>query len=45
MSSSSVPAVASTGIMHDRFDLIVETAYLLLKREFEYDFVSVLWFC
>jgi hypothetical protein len=35
--------VASTSILHGRFDPMAETAYMLLKREFEYEFVSARW--
>lgn len=34
---------AYTSILHGRFDPMAETAYLLLKREFEYEFVSCRW--
>jgi hypothetical protein len=35
--------IATTSILHGGFDPMAETAYLLLKREFEYHFVSVRW--
>ena len=35
--------VAYTSILHGRFNDVAETAYMLLKREFEYEFVSVRW--
>ena len=35
--------IATTSILHGRFDPMAETAYLLLKREFEYEFVSIRW--
>jgi hypothetical protein len=35
--------IATTSILHGRFDPMAETAFLLLKREFEYEFVSVRW--
>lgn len=35
--------VVSTTILHGRFDPMAETPYLLLKREFEYEFVAVRW--
>jgi hypothetical protein len=35
--------IVTTSILHGRFDPMAETAYLLLKREFEYEFVSVRW--
>eukprot|EP00581_Thalassiosira_minuscula_P000251 CAMPEP_0183739446 /NCGR_PEP_ID=MMETSP0737-20130205/57056_1 /TAXON_ID=385413 /ORGANISM="Thalassiosira miniscula, Strain CCMP1093" /LENGTH=330 /DNA_ID=CAMNT_0025974247 /DNA_START=34 /DNA_END=1026 /DNA_ORIENTATION=- len=34
---------AHTSILHGRFDQMAETAYMLMKREFEYEFVSVRW--
>ncbi|KAL7530715.1 hypothetical protein ACHAXR_003638 [Thalassiosira sp. AJA248-18] len=34
---------AVTSILHGRFDQMAETAYMLMKREFEYEFVSVRW--
>jgi hypothetical protein len=35
--------IATTSILQGEFDPMAETAYLLLKREFEYEFVSVRW--
>jgi hypothetical protein len=35
--------IATTSILHGEFDPMAETAYLLLKREFEYEFVSIRW--
>ena len=35
--------IATTSILHGRFDPMAETTYLLLKREFEYEFVSIRW--
>ena len=35
--------IASITILHGRFDSMAETPYLLLKREFEYEFVSSRW--
>mmetsp|Transcript_18501 Transcript_18501/g.34015 ORF Transcript_18501/g.34015 Transcript_18501/m.34015 type:complete len:317 (+) Transcript_18501:61-1011(+) len=34
---------AHTSVLHGRFDQMAETAYMLMKREFEYEFVSVRW--
>lgn len=34
---------AYTSVLHGRFDPKAETAYLLLKREFEYEFISCRW--
>ncbi|KAL7530589.1 hypothetical protein ACHAWF_003440, partial [Thalassiosira exigua] len=34
---------AHTSIIHGRFDPMAETAYMLMKKEFEYEFVSVRW--
>jgi hypothetical protein len=38
---TSTTAISS--ILHGRFDPMAETGYLLLKREFEYEFISVRW--
>ena len=35
--------VAHTSILHGRFNELAETAYMLMKREFEFEFVSVRW--
>ena len=35
--------VAHTSILHGRFNEMAETAYMLMKREFEFEFVSVRW--
>ncbi len=34
---------AYTSILHGRFDDMAETAYMLMRREFEYEFVSCRW--
>jgi hypothetical protein len=35
--------MASTSILHGRFNQIAENAYQLMVREFEYDFVTTRW--
>jgi hypothetical protein len=35
--------MASTKILHQQFDPLAENSYDLLKREFEFEFVSVKW--
>jgi len=34
---------AYTSILHGRFDQMAETAYMMISREFEYEFISVRW--
>ena len=43
MNTIITATVAYTSILHGRFNDVAETAYMLLKREFEYEFVSVRW--
>lgn len=38
-----IATIAHTSILHGRFNEVAETAYMLMKREFEYEFVSVRW--
>lgn len=35
--------VAHISILHGQFDPMADTAYMLMKREFEYEFVSTRW--
>ena len=43
MNTIITATVAYTSILHGRFNDVAETSYMLLKREFEYEFVSVRW--
>jgi len=35
--------VAHTSVLHGRFDQVAETAYMMMKREFMYEFVMTRW--
>eukprot|EP00985_Skeletonema_marinoi_P035198 scaffold45930_cov219-Skeletonema_marinoi.AAC.6 len=35
--------IAHTAVLHGRFNKMAETAYMMMKREFEYEFVTVRW--
>lgn len=43
LNANIICTMASTKILHSQFDPMAETSYLLLKREFTFEFVSVKW--
>lgn len=43
LNASIICTMASTKILHSQFDPLAETSWLLLKREFAFEFVNVKW--
>ncbi|KAL7488591.1 hypothetical protein ACHAW6_014189 [Cyclotella cf. meneghiniana] len=43
LNTTAIATMAHTSVLHGRFDQFAESAYLLLKREFEMEFVVCRW--
>eukprot|EP00574_Skeletonema_japonicum_P010123 CAMPEP_0201724568 /NCGR_PEP_ID=MMETSP0593-20130828/8287_1 /ASSEMBLY_ACC=CAM_ASM_000672 /TAXON_ID=267983 /ORGANISM="Skeletonema japonicum, Strain CCMP2506" /LENGTH=292 /DNA_ID=CAMNT_0048215857 /DNA_START=152 /DNA_END=1030 /DNA_ORIENTATION=- len=43
LNTIATATVAHTAVLHGRFDKMAETAYMLMRREFGYEFITVRW--
>lgn len=43
LNTIATATIAVTAVLHGRFDQMAESAYMMMRREFEYEFVTVRW--